>query len=107
VALLHEDATFSMPPYPLWVRGPEEIVAFMRGTGAKCEGSRLIVTSANGGPAVAVYNRADDGWAPWAIVVLEFSDSRISGLHHFIGPELFDAFGLPPRLEREDAVQAH
>jgi RNA polymerase sigma-70 factor (ECF subfamily) len=106
VKLLHDDAAFSMPPFPLWVRGPEQIHDFMLGTGAKCEGSRLRVTRANGGPAVAIYNRAEDGYAPWAIVVLEMSGGAIAGLHHFIDPELFAEFGLPPRLDREDAGQA-
>jgi RNA polymerase sigma-70 factor (ECF subfamily) len=107
VALLREDAEFSMPPFPLWVQGPESIVGFMTGTGAKCEGSRVLATSANGGPAAAIYNRAEDGgYAPWAIVVVETgSDGRIGGLHHFLYPELFAEFGLPPRLEREDAGQ--
>jgi len=107
VKLLHDDAAFSMPPFPLWVRGPEQIHAFMTGTGAKCEGSRLLVTRANGGPAVAIYNPTEDGYTPWAIVVLEMSDGAITGLHHFIYPELFAEFGLPPRLEREDAGQPH
>jgi len=101
VSLLHEDASFSMPPFPLWLRGPEEAGRFMLGTGAGCEGSRLLVTSANGGPAVGVYHPTDGhGYEPWAIVVLEFSGGRIVGLHHFLYPELFAAFGLPPRLER-------
>ena len=107
VKLLHDDAAFSMPPFPLWVRGPEQIHAFMTGTGAQCEGSRLLVTRANGGPAVAIYNPTEDGYTPWAIVVLEMSDGAITGLHHFIYPELFAEFGLPPRLEREDAGQPH
>jgi RNA polymerase sigma-70 factor, ECF subfamily len=106
VKLLHDDAAFSMPPFPLWVRGPEQIHDFMLGTGAKCEGSRLLVTRANGGPAVAIYNPTEDGYAPWAIVVLEMSGGAITGLHHFIDPDLFAEFGLPPRLEREDAGQA-
>jgi RNA polymerase sigma-70 factor (ECF subfamily) len=101
VSLLREDAQFSMPPFPLWVQGPEDIVAFMTGTGAKCEGSRVIPVTANGGPAAAIYNRSDDGWTPWAIVVLETSGDRIVGLHHFLYPELFADFGLPPRLELE------
>jgi RNA polymerase sigma-70 factor (ECF subfamily) len=105
VKLLHDDAAFSMPPFPLWVQGPEQIHAFMTGTGAKCEGSRLLVTQANGGPAVAIYNPAEDGYTPWAIVVLEMSGGAITGLHHFIYPELFAQFGLPPRLDREDARQ--
>jgi RNA polymerase sigma-70 factor, ECF subfamily len=105
VKLLHDDAAFSMPPFPLWVRGPAQIHDFMLGTGAKCEGSRVLVTQANGGPAMAIYNPTDDGYLPWAIVVLEMSDGAITGLHHFIYPELFAQFGLPPRLDGEDAGQ--
>jgi RNA polymerase sigma-70 factor (ECF subfamily) len=104
VALLQRDAAFSMPPFPLWVQGPDDIVKFMTGTGAKCEGSRVKVTSANGGPAFAIYNPAEDGgFHGWAIVVVETSGSKISGLHHFIYPELFEQFGLPLRLEAHDA----
>jgi RNA polymerase sigma-70 factor (ECF subfamily) len=101
VALLRHDAAFSMPPFPLWVQGPDDIVAFMTTTGAKCEGSKVIATAANGGPAMGIYNRAEDGsgYTPWAVVVIETSGGRISGLHHFIYPELFAQFGLPARLE--------
>ena len=102
VTLLKDDAQFSMPPFPLWVQGPEQIAAFMTGPGAKCEGSKMIVVEANGGPAIGLYNPSEDGsLMPWAIIVVEMSDGRISGLHHFIYPELFAEFGLPPRLERE------
>ena len=101
VKLLHQDAEFSMPPFPLWVTGPEDIRAFMLGTGAHCEGSKLVTTSANGGPAVGIYHPAEDGYEPWAIVVLEMSDGRITGLHHFIYRELFAQFGLPPRLDAQ------
>jgi RNA polymerase sigma-70 factor (ECF subfamily) len=102
-ALLQEEAAFSMPPFPLWVRGPEEIVAFMQGTGAKCEGSRLVSTAANGGPAAGIYNPVGDGtYTPWAIVLLDVEDGRITGLHHFIGAEHFERFDLPPVL-RDDA----
>ena len=100
VTLLREDASFSMPPFPLWIQGPAEVHDFMLGTGIGCKGSRLLVTSANGGPAVGIYHPVDDGYEPWAIVVLELSDGVIAGLHHFLYPELFAEFGLPPRLER-------
>ncbi len=99
--LLREDAAFTMPPFELWVRGTEQIVAFMTGTGAKCEGSRVLPTSANGRPAAAIYNPAPDGsFRPWAIVVLEPEREQIAALHHFIGgEELFAAFDLPARLD--------
>ena len=100
VSTLREDATFSMPPFPLWLRGPEEVGRFMLGQGIHCKGSRLLTTSANGGPAVGVYHPAGPGaYEPWAIVVLELSGGRIAGLHHFLYPELFAQFGLPARLE--------
>ncbi len=99
VTLLREDAAFSMPPFPLWVRGPADIAGFMLGTGAKCRGSRVLPVSANGGPAAAIYNPAGDGsFTPWAVVVLETDGRQITGLHHFLYPELFARFGLPERL---------
>jgi RNA polymerase sigma-70 factor (ECF subfamily) len=99
VSLLHEDATFSMPPLPLWLDSSDQVEPFMLGPGAHCEGSKLIVTSANGGPAVAIYHPVADGYESWAIVVVEVSGERIAGLHHFIFPELFAQLGLPPRLD--------
>jgi RNA polymerase sigma-70 factor (ECF subfamily) len=101
VALLKEDATFTMPPFPLWITGPEAIEAFMTGTGAKCEGSRVLVVDANGGPGYAIYNPTEEPgvFTPWAVVVVETSGGKVSALHHFIFPELFAEFGLPPRLE--------
>ena len=38
VALLHEDATMSMPPYALWLRGPAEIARWHLGPGAPLPG---------------------------------------------------------------------
>ncbi len=107
VALLHEDATFSMPPFPLWLRGREEAGRFMLGQGAGCRGSRLLTTRANGHPTAAIYHPKEGGfYEPWAIVLLEMSDGRIDGLHHFIGPQVFAEFSLPLRLQAEDFVQA-
>jgi RNA polymerase sigma-70 factor (ECF subfamily) len=100
VSLLHEDASFTMPPFPLWVQGPEAVHDFMLGTGIHCKGSRLLATAANGGPAVGVYHPGPDAYEPWAIVVLEITDDKITGLHHFLYPELFEAFGLPAKLEK-------
>jgi RNA polymerase sigma-70 factor (ECF subfamily) len=88
-----------MPPYKLWLRGPEEIARFYLGQGIGCRGSRLIATSANGCPAFGAYKPTESGsLEPWAIQVIESSDGRISGLHHFLYAELFEEFGLPRRL---------
>jgi RNA polymerase sigma-70 factor (ECF subfamily) len=100
VALLHEDATFSMPPYPLWLRGPAQVKAWLLGKGIGCRGSRVIKVAANGGPAFATY-RPDgpDAHSPFALVVMRVENGRITDLCHFLYPELFPAFGLPERLD--------
>ena len=103
VTLLKEDASFSMPPFEMWIRGTEDIATFMVTTGAACEGSRVLTLRANGRPAIATYKPAGPGvWEPWAIVVLDMSGDRIVGLQHFLYADLFAEFGLPPRLEVED-----
>ncbi|WP_405717894.1 sigma-70 family RNA polymerase sigma factor [Streptomyces sp. NBC_01537] len=95
-ALLHEDATLSMPPYELWLRGPEEIRAWFLGTGIGCRGSRLLPLTANGAPAFAQYR---PGGVPWAVQVIDISDGRITGLNAFLDTDrLFPLFGLPARL---------
>jgi RNA polymerase sigma-70 factor (ECF subfamily) len=100
VTLLHEDAVQSMPPYAMWLRGSADIGAWMRGPGRECRGSRLVATTANGGPAFGQYRvDPDGGHRPWALQVLEISGDRVSGLHAFLDAEhLFPAFGLPTHL---------
>ncbi|MGI8903902.1 MAG: sigma-70 family RNA polymerase sigma factor [Solirubrobacteraceae bacterium] len=101
-ALIHEDATQSMPPYDLWLAGREDIFAWWLGPGAGCRGSRLIPTlTANGAPAFGQYKPSPSGgYAPWALNVLELSGGRIVELTFFLEPEaLFALFGLPARLE--------
>ncbi|WP_238006817.1 sigma-70 family RNA polymerase sigma factor [Dactylosporangium sp. AC04546] len=95
-ALLHEDATLSMPPLPLWLRGPADIRAWMSGTGAGCAGSRLVPAVANGMPAFGQYRTT----GPWALIVLELSGGRIAGVNNFLDTaRLFPLFGLPDHLD--------
>lgn len=100
VRLLREDAVMDMPPYPLWLRGPADIAAFLLGPGAGCRGSRLVATSANGQPAFGQYHPDPaGGFAPWALVVLDVRGDRVAGLSNFLdAAALFPAFGLPDRL---------
>jgi RNA polymerase sigma-70 factor (ECF subfamily) len=100
VSLIHEDATFTMPPHPLWLQGTVDIAKWYVGQGAGCRGSRLLATAANGCAAFGAYKQASPGvHEPFALQVIEVSDGWITGLHHFLYPELFPAFGLPTRLE--------
>ena len=101
-SLIQEDATQSMPPFDLWLRGRDDIFGWWFGPGIGCRGSRLVPTvSANGSPAYGQYKPAPGGgYEPWALQVLELSDDGIAEFTFFLDTEtLFPLFGLPPRLE--------
>jgi RNA polymerase sigma-70 factor (ECF subfamily) len=102
-ALIHEDATQSMPPYELWLSGREEIFGWWLGRGIGCRGSRVLPTlAANGAPAFGQYKPSDSGsgYDPWAVQVLEVRDGKIAELTFFLATDkLFPLFGLPPRLD--------
>ncbi|MFE4591159.1 sigma-70 family RNA polymerase sigma factor [Streptomyces laurentii] len=99
--LLHEDATMSMPPYDLWLRGHEDIVGWMLGVGEVCRGSKLVATVANGQPAFAHYHPdPEGGYAPWALIVLDLHDGKIGGMDFFLDTKRwFPLFDLPDRLD--------
>jgi RNA polymerase sigma-70 factor (ECF subfamily) len=101
-ALIHEDATQSMPPYDLWLTGRDDIFTWWFGPGIGCKGSKVLpLQTANGSPAFAQYKPAEsgDGWEPWAVQVLEFEDGKIKELSFFLATDtLFPLFGVPDRL---------
>lgn len=99
VSLLHEDATFSMPPFDLWLRGQSAVRRWLAARGGGCRGSVLVPTRACGGPALGHYR--DGGATPWAIITLEVEGDRIRAVTNFLDVDtLFPRFGLPERIER-------
>jgi RNA polymerase sigma-70 factor (ECF subfamily) len=100
VALLHEDATLTMPPDAFWLRGRDLLGAWWAGPGRKCAHSIVVRVSVNGTPGCASYRvAADGGHEPFAIQVLETADGLITGVHAYRDPALFAQFGLPSRLD--------
>ena len=101
VALLHEDATQSMPPYEMWLAGAGDIVQWMLGPGSGCRGSRMVPVTANGSLAMAQYRPSGPGGRlePWGIHLFEVSAGRVAGITVFLDTNLFALFGLPPHLE--------
>jgi RNA polymerase sigma-70 factor (ECF subfamily) len=100
VALLKEDATFNMPPWPQWFVGRDAIRAFFGMAWKTCGGLRLVPTAANRQPAFAVYELtgANPQWTAHSIHVLTIDNGAIAGATLFVppdGPNLFSAFGLP------------
>jgi RNA polymerase sigma-70 factor (ECF subfamily) len=100
-SLLREDATWSMPPYELWLQTHDDIRKWCLGPGIGCRGSRLVPTVANGSPAFAQYKPSPKGgYEPWSLHVLDLSNEQITGICFFLDTErLFPLFGLPARLE--------
>jgi RNA polymerase sigma-70 factor, ECF subfamily len=101
-SLIHEDATQSMPPYDLWLRGRDDIFSWWVGPGAGCRGSRVIAApAANGSPAFGQYKPSPaGGFEPWALQVIEVEHGRIAELTFFLDTaRLFPLFGLPARLD--------
>ncbi len=97
-SLIKEDATQSMPPYDLWLRGRDDIFAWWFGPGITCRDSRLVPTvAANGSPAYGQYRPSSSGgYEPWALQVLELSGGLVVEFTFFLDTEtLFPLFGLP------------
>jgi len=96
-AMLAQDATFAMPPYPTWWRGRDVIAAF----GAEPV-HRYLPTHANGQAANAAYrwdpNKA--GYVAEALEVLTLEGTRVKQMTAFMTPEIFRRFGLPDKLPR-------
>ena len=96
--LIQEDATQSMPPFDLWLRGRDDIFTWWFGPGIGCRGSKLVpVEPANGLPAFGQYKPAPGGgYEPWSLQVVEISDGGVAELTFFLDTErLFPLFGLP------------
>jgi RNA polymerase sigma-70 factor, ECF subfamily len=100
-SVLRDDASWSMPPYELWLRSHDEIRRWCLGPGIGCRGSRLVPVEANGSPAFGQYKPAGGGGLePWSLQVLELSGDRIDGICFFLDTQrLFPLFGLPDRLD--------
>jgi RNA polymerase sigma-70 factor, ECF subfamily len=109
VALMKEDATFSMPPSPSWYRGREAIRVVLTVQAFAPEAQNrwyFFPTGANGCPAFAVYRAARSDGPSRAfgiqIVTLEAGASGllIADATTFLDPLLLASFGFPPELPR-------
>jgi RNA polymerase sigma-70 factor (ECF subfamily) len=98
--LLRADATFCMPPYALWLRGPVDVKTWMLGLGNGCRGSRLVSITASGSPAFAQYRpNPSGGHTAWALIVLELTGAEIASVTSFLDTDtLFPRFELPLTL---------
>jgi RNA polymerase sigma-70 factor, ECF subfamily len=95
--LLRADAELEMPPYLTWFAGREAVARFLAArTGSARDAWRMVLTGANGQPAIATYLRDRDGiHRAHSIQVLTIAGAGIARIVSFLDPGLFAAFGLP------------
>ena len=100
LALLAEDATFAMPPYPGWYRGRDVIGDSWLMPGGPPPRLRYVPTRANGQLALGTYAIAPDGdgYLPIALDVLALRGDRLAEVLAFRTPDTFPRFGLPDSL---------
>jgi RNA polymerase sigma-70 factor (ECF subfamily) len=103
VAILAEDALFTMPPLPDRYVGREAIGAFLAAGPARgrLDRFRLVPTRANRQPAVAAYFRERDSgpFRAYGVLVLAFDGEAIVSMVRFGDASLFQHFGLPASID--------
>ncbi|MGH2979942.1 MAG: sigma-70 family RNA polymerase sigma factor [Solirubrobacterales bacterium] len=94
VAMLTEDAAWSMPPLPGWYRGHEAVAAFLTDYPMR-ERWRHVPTRANGQLAVGCYmwNEKRESYVAAVLDVLTLRGTRIAEVTGFLSPWVFRRFG--------------
>jgi RNA polymerase sigma-70 factor (TIGR02960 family) len=102
VAVLTEDAHFEMPPFITWFQGSAAIGAFL-GLRMRAFGNTpVILTSANGQPAVALYPATADGQHHLhALHVLTLEPQGVGRIVAFQDIDALRRFDLPHLLSTE------
>jgi RNA polymerase sigma-70 factor (ECF subfamily) len=112
LAMLADDATFTMPPLPTWYRGREAIALFLTRYALQ-DRWRLLGTRANGQLAFACYAWDAEAGSHTALSldVLTVEGTRATEVTSFVTPytrapdrerfaaDVFTRFGLPDRLD--------
>ena len=101
IALLREDAWFTMPPLPVWFQG-RAAIATVLSTRIFTPGRqrRLLPTHANGSPAFGLYQREPeaDVYQLFGLIVLNIMGEQIGSLVAFLDLSSLSSFALPPTL---------
>ena len=105
LATLRDDATLEMPPIPAAFVGYGQIRAFL---GERIlDGStgrwRGLTIGANGGPAVALYQRDADVYGFVGIHLLAMEAERITRITAYMDPGMAAIFHLPTQLDARGA----
>jgi RNA polymerase sigma-70 factor, ECF subfamily len=112
LAMLADDATFTMPPLPTWYRGRDAIAAFLERYALQ-DRWRLLSTRANGQLAFGCYAWDEElgSYLALSLDVLTLRGARATEVTSFVTPytrgparklfaaDVLERFGLPGRLD--------
>jgi RNA polymerase sigma-70 factor (ECF subfamily) len=100
LAMLTEDATFGMPPYPGWCRGRDAIADSWLMPSGPPPRLRYVPTRASGQLALGTYllDRTSARYLPLALDVLTLRANLIGDVTAFRTPAVFPRFDLPDEL---------
>jgi RNA polymerase sigma-70 factor, ECF subfamily len=112
LAMLAEDATFTMPPLPTWYRGHNAIALFLNRYALR-DGWRLVATRANGQLAFGCYawDAETGSHTALSLDVLTLEGTGITEVTSFVTPytrgparerfaaDVLERFGLPDRVD--------
>ena len=112
LAMLAEDATFTMPPLPTWYRGHDAIALFLTRYALR-DRWRLVPARANGQLAFGCYawDTETGSHTALSLDVLTLEGTRATDVTSFVTPysrgparerfaaDVFERFGLPDRLD--------
>jgi len=99
IRLLHQKATFAMPPMGLWFAGRESIQRALRNLVFMPNVKwKLILTSSNGRPAFGIYRAEGETYQAFGILLPIFSGDEVVEVTAFLSPHLVTRFGLSMQL---------
>ncbi|AUI63536.1 sigma-70 family RNA polymerase sigma factor [Amycolatopsis sp. BJA-103] len=98
VAMLTEDARYSMPPLPEWYQGPDAIRAFLL-DGPLTREWRLLPARANGQLAFGTYlwDERENAFVPGGLDLVVLNGTKIAEVVSFLTADL-TRFGLPGKI---------
>ena len=95
IQLLHQKATFTMPPMGVWYAGRESIQRALQNFVFVPDSKwKLIPTSANGYPAFGIYRAEGEKYQAFGLLLPIYAGDKIIEVTAFLSPQLVTRFGL-------------
>lgn len=105
--LLTDDVIMEMPPMLNWFAGRDNYGQFMEWVFEKSgDDWRLLPVAANDQPGFAAYNRVGDGYELHTLQIFTVTAEGIARNSVFRDFEVFEIFGLAPRLDSLGLVES-